>query len=118
MFRSLSVTATFALIFYACGGPPSLTILEGNTMGTTFQIKYVASDGLKNPTVLKAGVDSVLSEVNRQMSTYIHDSEISWFNRSESNEPISVSKEFYYVVNRALYWSCLLYTSPSPRDRG
>ena len=74
-------------------------------MGTTFQINYVSTDGLASTTVLKVGVDSVLSEVNRQMSTYIHDSEISWFNRSESNEPISVSKEFYYVVNRALYWS-------------
>ena len=74
-------------------------------MGTTFQINYVSTDGLASTTVLKVGVDSVLSEVNRQMSTYIHDSEISWFNRSESTEPISVSKEFYYVVNRALYWS-------------
>ena len=74
-------------------------------MGTTFQIKYVPPDGLTATTVLKVGVDSVLSEVNRQMSTYIPDSEISWFNRSESTEPISVSKEFYYVVNRALYWS-------------
>ena len=74
-------------------------------MGTTFQIKYVPLDGLAATTVLKVGVDSVLSKVNRQMSTYIPDSEISWFNRSESTEPISVSKEFYYVVNRALYWS-------------
>ena len=74
-------------------------------MGTTFQIKYVPPDGLAATTVLKVGVDSVLSKVNRQMSTYIPDSEISWFNRSESTEPISVSKEFYYVVNRALYWS-------------
>jgi len=74
-------------------------------MGTTFQINYVSTDGLAATTVLKVGVDSVLSEVNRQMSTYISDSEISRFNRSESTEPISVSKEFYYVVNRALYWS-------------
>ena len=74
-------------------------------MGTTFQINYVSTNGLAATTVLKVGVDSVLSEVNRQMSTYIPDSEISWFNRSESTEPISVSKEFYYVVNRALYWS-------------
>ena len=74
-------------------------------MGTTFQIKYVSTDGLAATTVLKVGVDSVLSEVNRKMSTYIPNSEISWFNRSESTEPISVSKEFYYVVNRALYWS-------------
>ena len=74
-------------------------------MGTTFQIKYVPPDGRATTTVLKVGVDSVLSEVNRQMSTYKPDSEISWFNRSESTEPIPVSKEFYYVVNRALYWS-------------
>ena len=47
----------------------------------------------------------MLIEVNRQMSTYIPDSEISWFNRSESTEPITVGEEFYYVVNRALYWS-------------
>lgn len=74
-------------------------------MGTTYQLKYVSPNGLTVPAVLKVGIDSVLIEVNRQMSTYIPDSEISWFNRSESTEPITVGEEFYYVVNRALYWS-------------
>ena len=74
-------------------------------MGTTYQLKYVSPNGLTVPAVLKVGIDSVLIEVNRQMSTYIPGSEISWFNRSESTEPITVGEEFYYVVNRALYWS-------------
>ena len=74
-------------------------------MGTTYQLKYVSPNGLTVPAVLKVGIDSVLIEVNRQMSTYIPDSEISWFNRSESTEPITVGEEFYYVANRALYWS-------------
>jgi hypothetical protein len=60
-FDHSPVAATLALIFTACDGPPSLTILEGNTMGTTFQIKYVPPDGLAATTVLKVGVDSVLS---------------------------------------------------------
>ncbi|HIB02656.1 MAG TPA: FAD:protein FMN transferase [Candidatus Marinimicrobia bacterium] len=105
MFRSLTLAATISLIFTACGGPSSLTVLEGITMGTTYQLKYVSPNGLTVPAVLKVGIDSVLIEVNRQMSTYIPGSEISWFNRSESTEPITVGEEFYYVVNRALYWS-------------
>ena len=74
-------------------------------MGTTYQVKYIPRPKGRGPENIKVGIDSVLREVNRQMSTYLPDSEISKFNRSESLEPIPVSEEFHYVVSRSLFWT-------------
>ena len=50
---------------------------------------------------LQNGVDSVLKEINRQMSTYIPESEISIFNSSLAREPLKVSGQFLNVLNLA-----------------
>ena len=48
------------------------------TMGTTYQVKIAqASLSQTKLEILRANVDSTLREVNRQMSTYDPDSEIS-----------------------------------------
>lgn len=81
-------------------------VLRGRTMGTFFTIKYIA----KNKTQLseeakqtiEAGIHDVLNEVNRQMSTYIPDSDISRFNRYEKNDWFAVSPGLAKVVEQAL----------------
>ncbi len=73
-------------------------------MGTNYQIKYTPDAKVTTPALVKIGIDSILTEINRQMSTYLPDSEISRFNLSESSKPIEVPLEFEYVVSRALYW--------------
>jgi len=54
--------------------------LSGNTMGTTYRIVYLD----KEERDFKVQVDSILIVFNQSLSTYIPDSELSVFNRSDS----------------------------------
>lgn len=54
--------------------------LSGNTMGTTYRIVYLD----KKERDFKNQVDSVLIIFNQSLSTYIPDSELSIFNKSDS----------------------------------
>lgn len=73
--------------------------LTGNTMGTTYSIKY-SSSKKNNSEVLsnKKKIDDMLKEINIQMSTYIPESEISQFNSSKSTNWFNISSDFNYVV--------------------
>jgi thiamine biosynthesis lipoprotein len=56
-------------------------------MGTYYQVKY----SHKNTRNYKAKVDSILVELNQEMSTYIPDSYISLFNRSKGGLPFMMN---------------------------
>ena len=105
--KTQHVLGFFILSFFVgCQETPRSLRLSGHTMGTTYHVTVVVDNGpLPDEKALKQGIDSVLAEVNRQMSTYIEDSEISRFNRWRSTEPFPVSPDFARVVKRALYWS-------------
>jgi thiamine biosynthesis lipoprotein len=67
-------------------------------MGTTFQVKVVTGryESLEG---LAEKIGKRLLEINRSMSTYIEDSEISRFNRfNEVNRPFPVSVDFLRVM--------------------
>ncbi|WP_194973361.1 FAD:protein FMN transferase [Aquiflexum lacus] len=55
-------------------------ILSGNTMGTTYGIVYLD----KEERDFKEGIDSLMLVFNQSLSTYIPDSELSIFNKSDS----------------------------------
>lgn len=83
-----------------CGSESSpLMVIRGQTMGTTFQVKLPDS-GLDEEK-LKADIDALLVEVNRQMSTYQKDSEITQFNQSRSTDWVGISEDFGYVLSVA-----------------
>ena len=75
--------------------------ISGPTMGTTFQVKIVQNDITLDMDVLEREINARLTEVNRQMSTYQHNSEISQFNRSPSTDWFAVSSDFAYVLHIA-----------------
>ena len=76
-------------------------VFYGNTMGTTYHVKVVAQ-GAHDPTFLKKRIDQRLEEINRSMSTYIKDSEISLFNQnSRIHEKQAVSDDFLYVMKES-----------------
>ena len=72
-------------------------------MGTTYTVKIagVARDDALAAD-LRAAVEARFDEINRQMSNYQPDSELSRFNHSTSLAPIRVSAEFAEVVRHAL----------------
>ena len=77
-------------------------LLQGRTMGTTYNIKVVAKPSDIDVEALKRDIDKALVQVNNEMSTYQKDSEISLFNQSEGNKPILISPGFNTVLVEAL----------------
>ena len=92
----------FAAMLTACSEPPpELMVITGNTMGTTYRISvFRPPSGLAEET-LKPAVDSLLEEINDQMSTYRPDSELSRFNSSASTEWFDVSSNTLRVLDAA-----------------
>ncbi|TAH19508.1 MAG: FAD:protein FMN transferase [Cytophagales bacterium] len=72
--------------------PSKLMIAEGETMGTTYNIKYLDSQERN----FKRGIDSILVLFNQCLSTYIPDSEISEFNNKVDS--IKFKLPFFYPV--------------------
>jgi len=75
-------------------------LLTGETMGTSYNIRI--ADDVGQPDDLQRQIDALLDEINRQMSTYLDDSEIAQFNRQTTTDWFEVSPEFATVTDRAL----------------
>lgn len=98
--------ATLTIFLTACKKDPEQIMLTGKTMGTTYTVKYIDNGEVKDlasPEKIQSELDSLLVEVNDEMSTYIKDSEISRFNQSrEVNTPFAISNDFAKVVIEAI----------------
>ncbi|CAM2786552.1 FAD:protein FMN transferase [Vibrio neptunius] len=90
------------LVLAGCEKPVEQIHLSGPTMGTTYNIKYIESEGNPSPEVLQKEVDRLLEEVNDQMSTYRKNSELSRFNQSQTSTPFEVSPQTATVVKEAI----------------
>jgi thiamine biosynthesis lipoprotein len=77
-------------------------LLQGHTMGTTYNVKVIATVEQVEALQLQQKIDAVLEQVNQEMSTYIPDSEISRFNKSQSTEPIEISTGFARVLSESI----------------
>ncbi len=74
-------------------------LIEGKTMGTTFHITVVTEAGT---TGLERRINQRLVEINKSMSTYDPESEISRFNQmTEAGRPFPVSEDFLRVMTVA-----------------
>ena len=89
----------FPILLIGC--QDQLITISGPTMGTTFQVKIVQSEITLDTEVLEREINTRLEEVNRQMSTYRDNSEITQFNRSRSTDWFAVSSDFAYVLHIA-----------------
>lgn len=76
--------------------------LEGRTMGTSYSITLTGHVSRPRLQKLSSRIEAELAEVNRQMSTWDAQSEISRFNHSEECGPFPASEAFTAVVRRAL----------------
>lgn len=74
-----------ASILSGCGNGDSLERFDGPTMGSRYSIQYVRHAGLPAPAEVRVQVEKILSDVDRQMSTYRSDSDIERFNNLPAN---------------------------------
>lgn len=106
MMRMITAASLLWLaVFLGCQKPPAtpaIDTIRGETMGTTYNIRAVTKRELPNQLQnLQAEVDSLLAEVNRQMSTYDPQSELSRFNQAASDKWVPVSSELLTVIDDA-----------------
>lgn len=97
--KYISVVAVFVLlIVYFRKEPEPYQILSGQTMGTYYNIKIrTEAENLQLYNVVK----NELSEINKQMSVFDPDSEISKINKAPANEWIDLSPEMSLVLKTA-----------------
>ena len=76
--------------------------LHGQTMGTTFNVKYYPGEHTPDQEQVLAAINKRLVEINQLMSTYIPDSELSLLNQTKAGEAFSLSPENVYLINEAL----------------
>jgi len=88
------------VLLVGCGEEsPSVLVIRGQTMGTTFQVKL--PDMGQDRSKLEVEINALLKDVNRQMSTYQKDSEITQFNQSQETDWVGISEDFGYVLQVA-----------------
>ncbi len=76
---------------------------QGRTMGTVYAVRLADSPlsqtEIKN---LRRSIQGRLDELNRQMSTWLEDSEISRFNRQSADQAIAISPSFATVLKASI----------------
>ena len=75
---------------------------SGPTMGTRYSVKLFTKQRDASLEFYQTKVNDRLAEINRRMSTYDPESELSRFNQSESTDWFAVSEETAKVVGFAL----------------
>jgi thiamine biosynthesis lipoprotein len=100
MSRRVPFLVLASLVAGACA-PRAEHRVEGQTMGTTYHVTVI-THGPGPGEGLQAKIDGRLDEVNRHLSTWIEDSEISRFNRSRAvGEEFPASDDFLRVFEQA-----------------
>ncbi|SEA44136.1 FAD:protein FMN transferase [Marinobacterium iners] len=97
-----SLLAVFVLGLLGCDSRPRERIVsfDGLTMGTSFSVKWVAEDDTRVASI-RAKAGALLAEVNRQMSTYIDDSELSKLNSVELGYAQTIPAELMFVLQES-----------------
>jgi len=98
-----SLKTVFAVLFFFILAGCNLkkeSIITGKTMGTTYHIKVVSSF-YKDTEGLKGKIENRLKDINKSMSVFSKESEITRFNTFYSEEKFAVSADFLQVMKIA-----------------
>ncbi|RRQ47805.1 FAD:protein FMN transferase [Maribacter algicola] len=97
------------LFVFSCNKGIVRNQTRGEALGTSFNIIYLASEELD----LGKNIDSVFTAVNRSLSTYIHDSDISKINRGDSLVVVDNMFREVFELSRKVYKETRGYFDPT-----
>ncbi len=104
MKRNL-IAVIFFVYLSACDFPAKENLypvhFSDAIMGTSYTVKLSSISGSLNKDELIFQIKSLLDKLDRQMSTYKADSELSQFNRSQSTQWQVVSRSLFSVLKEA-----------------
>ncbi|MFN9549164.1 MAG: FAD:protein FMN transferase [Pirellulaceae bacterium] len=87
--------------------PQGQIAIQGQTMGTTYTVRLHAAPANLDANQLKRQIDQRLEDVNRMMSTYLPESEVSRFTSHPVDQWFEISTQTAKVVQQALELSRL-----------
>jgi len=82
--------------------PQQIHLLNGATMGTTWSVKVVNLPAGVTLPQLRTDIELLLQSINRQMSTYQPDSDISRFNQAPAGTWQVLPQDFWRVASYSL----------------
>ncbi len=97
-------------LFFSCKEEtPQAFVLQGDAFGTTYSIQYYA------PEIFDAekGIDSVLHAVNRSVSTYMPNSDISKINRGDTTVVVDAIFKEVFRISEAVHKNSHGYFDPT-----
>jgi len=100
IYLTIAISISFLFASIDCEARQEY-LIQGRTMGTFYQVKVVSGD-FQGISGLKEKIEKRLDEINRSMSTYLPESEISRFNGFEqTGAKFKISDDFYQVMQVA-----------------
>ena len=99
---ALFVGGLFYVTFTRSPDEPSVMLLEGEALGTTWSLKVAEPNDDERRVHLQWLVEAALAEVDQSMSTYRADSELMGLNRHEETNPFAVSDMLDSVLTEAM----------------
>ncbi len=99
------------IIFASCKNEPSVIkkVLQGNAFGTTYTIQYFTDSNFD----AQKQVDSVLYRVNKSMSTYLYESDISKINRGDSTIVVDALFKEVWRISEIVHTASQGYFDPT-----
>jgi thiamine biosynthesis lipoprotein len=79
----------------------NMLAISGATMGTQYSIKVAGAQVAKQRESLQGEIDGILDGINRVMSTWIENSELSLLNRNSGSDWVPVSEDLWTVLQEA-----------------
>ncbi|MCP5061674.1 MAG: FAD:protein FMN transferase [Ignavibacteriae bacterium] len=103
MIKKISIIFLILVLSSCASGEKKIEDFSfaGTTMGTTYSVKII-TDKKNISDNFDKNIDSILVEVNNQMSTYIPDSELSKFNSSINTNWFTTSKELVQLFKESI----------------
>ncbi|MBN8482663.1 MAG: FAD:protein FMN transferase [Xanthomonadales bacterium] len=97
---SLPLLFATALLLAGCAARPAIVRLDGESMGSTWTVKYVGAES-SSPGV-RAAIEHELAEIDAQMSTWKPESPLSRFNAAPAASWHVLPEALFGVMQRAL----------------
>ncbi len=97
----IGLAACTIICLAACGESTNVLKISGRTMGTGYQIQLVGQASEQQLQLVREKTEKRLNAIDRKMSTYRQDSEISRFNSAPVDVWFDVSSEMVELVSQA-----------------
>ena len=108
LFYLLIFTILTGSIFSCSSGPKEHSI-AGEALGTSYHIKYYSEESIP----IEKALDSIFERVNRSMSTYREDSDISRINRGDSVVKVDTLFRKVFELSEKVYSESEGYFDPT-----